>query len=318
MRTSIVPSDTGNTWHWIEVKLVMKLRHYLMSSAALAILPLNLAFAGTGLQALKSEYENARAKIIAEYAGKASELVERYLGSLQDLQKTLNASGDTNEVLAVGAEIERLSQQKSVSREVSETMFMILQNIENARERETAGPKNEHSNAPEGTTSAAMENHGSAVASAGTTGGTATLRNCATGATVTVSSTHYGENGESGPPALVDGDLFTRWSSDYSEPQAIMIQLKKPAVLSRLRLHWEQASATRYCVQVSRNGEDWTSVYLYMGMGGGEPASRIDDIDLKNVAAGWIRLDLQSCINKQWGFSLYEIEALGVDIRDAK
>jgi hypothetical protein len=297
----------------------MKLRRYLMSSVVLAIVPLNISLAGTGLQALKSEYEDAREKIVAEYAGKTSELVERYLGSLRDLQKALNEKGNTNDALAVGSEIDRLSQEKSISREVSETTLMILHDIERARERETAGLKNERSNAPEETTApAAMDSHNASAPTSATIVVRGALRNCATGATVTVSSTHYGENGESGPAVLVDGDLFTRWSSNYSEPQEVVLQLKKPAVLWRLRLHWEQASATRYCVQISRNGKDWTSVYLYMGAGGGEPASRIDDIDLKNASAGWIKLDLQTCINKQWGFSLYEIEALGTDIPGLK
>lgn len=296
----------------------MKLRHYFIS-AALAIVPLNGALAGTGLQTLKSEYEAARGKLVAEYAGKASELVEHYLVSLQDLQKALNEKGNTNDALAVATEIDRLSQEKSASHDVSEAMLMILHNVEKAREQEIAGLKNERPDAPKGTAApVASESRGAATPSAGTSGGIAISRNCAIGASVSVSSTHYGENGESGPSALVDGDLLTRWSSDYSEPQEIVLQLKKPAALSRLRLHWEQASATRYCVYLSRNGKDWTSVYLYMGMSGGELASRIDDIDLKNTAAGWLKLDLQTCVNKQWGFSMYEIEALGADIPDAK
>jgi hypothetical protein len=287
--------------------------------AVLASVPLNVALAGTGLQTLKSEYEDAREKIITEYAGKASELAGHYLSSLQELQKTLNSNGNTNEALAVVAEIDRLSQEQSVSRAVSEATLMILHNVEKAREQEITRLKNERSSAPGGTTApTALESHGVATLSVGTTGASGPMRNCATGAIASVSSTHYGQNGESGPSALVDGDLFTRWSSDYSEPQEIVLQLKKPAVLSKLRLHWEQASATRYCVYLSRNGKDWTSVYLYMGMGGGEPASRIDEVDLKNTAAGWLKLDLQACINKNWGFSLYEIEALGTDIADAK
>jgi hypothetical protein len=289
--------------HWIGVKLVMKLSRYLMSSLALAVVALNVALAETRLQVLKSEYEEARAKIISEYAGKTSELAERYLNSLRDLQKTLNERGGTNEALMVAAEIDCLLQQKNACREISETTLMILHNVEKARERDIARLTNELPTAP-GVAATAISS--------------APLRNCATSAMVTVSSTHYGENGESGPAALVDGDLFTRWSSDYSEPQEIVIQLKKPAVLSKLRLHWEQASATKYRVQTSRNGKDWMSVYLYMGMSGGEPASRIDDIDLKNTTAVWIKLDLQTCVNKQWGFSLYEIEALGTDIPDAK
>ena len=54
------------------------------------------------------------------------------------------------------------------------------------------------------------------------------IQHAAIGAKAKVSSTNKETDGESGANALIDGDLSTRWSSAYSAPQRITIELKKP------------------------------------------------------------------------------------------
>jgi hypothetical protein len=281
---------------------------------------LDIANAAVDYQALKAGYENERGAMLKEYADKAAALADRYAKSLQDLQKALNERGDTNAALTVAAEIERFGKERKVYQEVSEATLLVLRNVEKANEQEIARLKTEQTRISKENSQSESAGDGKATAtSSEEPSGAAKLQSCAVGATVTVSSTHFGESGESTASALVDGNLFTRWSSDYSEPQNVVIQLKKPAILSKLRLHCEKASATKYCVYLSSDGKNWISMYLYMNTGSGEPVSRIDDVDLKNTLASWIKLDLQSCINKQWGFSLYEIEALGNDaVGDAR
>ena len=137
------------------------------------------------------------------------------------------------------------------------------------------------------------------------------IEHIAVGAKVTVSSTHIGEKGEGASEALVDGDLNTRWSSDYSAPQEIVVDLGAPVVLRKLRLHWEKASATKYSVTASLDGKEWTNIHLlYMQMRG-EPEGRVDNINAKDLTTRYLRFTLLSCVNKEWGFSLYEIEVEG-------
>lgn len=128
------------------------------------------------------------------------------------------------------------------------------------------------------------------------------------GAKVEVSSTHTGEPGEGPPSFLVDGDLTTRWSSDYSAPQEVKVDLGKIVKLARLRLHWERASALRYSVVASMDGKKWVNVHLLYMKTRGEPEPRVDNVKLKDLEARYIRLDLLGCVNEEWGFSLYEIE----------
>lgn len=136
------------------------------------------------------------------------------------------------------------------------------------------------------------------------------IKHAAMGAGVTVSSTHTGEEGEGPASSLVDGDLTTRWSSDYSAPQEVTVDLGKLTALSRLRLHWERASALRYSVMASSDGQKWRNVHLLYMKTSGEPAARIDNINLKGVSTRFIRLVLRGSANPEWGFSLYEVEVI--------
>ncbi len=127
---------------------------------------------------------------------------------------------------------------------------------------------------------------------------------------VTASSTHRGEAGEATAAALIDRDLFTRWSSDYSTPQKVILKLSRSARLSRMRIHWEIAAAKSYSVSLSPDGTTWTKAFQKRK---GEMGPRIDDIDLGGQEARRIRIDLRGRMNPTWGFSIYEIEVVTTD-----
>ena len=130
----------------------------------------------------------------------------------------------------------------------------------------------------------------------------------AVGAVVKVSSTHRGEPGEGPPENLVDGDLSTRWSSGYSAPQEVVLDLGKPDRIRGVKLHWEKASATKYEMSGSMDGKEWNSMHLMYMRTGREPEERVDKIDTGGAPARYLRLKLLGCVNTNWGFSLYEIE----------
>lgn len=48
----------------------------------------------------------------------------------------------------------------------------------------------------------------------------------------------------------IDGDMNTRWSSDWKDEQSLEIDLPDPQVVNRIVLRWEQAYARKYCVTV--------------------------------------------------------------------
>ncbi|NUT11184.1 MAG: discoidin domain-containing protein [Nonomuraea sp.] len=78
------------------------------------------------------------------------------------------------------------------------------------------------------------------------------------GRTATASSS---EGGGTPASAAFDGDTGTRWSSAFSDPQWIQVDLGATATLSGVVLRWEAAYATAFRVQVSGNASTWTDVY---------------------------------------------------------
>lgn len=135
------------------------------------------------------------------------------------------------------------------------------------------------------------------------------IQHAAVGAKAQVSSTNKETEGESGAGALIDGDLGTRWSSEYSAPQRITIELRKPISIDRIKLHWEAAFATKYQILISDDGEGWTPAHYFFRMGKDKKA-RIDSCSMKGVNARFILIELNERVNDEWGFSLYEVEVI--------
>jgi len=103
-----------------------------------------------------------------------------------------------------------------------------------------------------------------AAASCGTT-------NLALNRTATSSSTE-----SSAYPAAnaVDGNTGTRWSSAFSDPQWLEVDLGSSQSICQVTLNWEAAYATAFQIQTSTDGTNWTSVYsTTSGTGGTQTLS---------------------------------------------
>jgi hypothetical protein len=59
----------------------------------------------------------------------------------------------------------------------------------------------------------------------------------------------------------VDGNLATRWSSAFSDPQWLEVDLGATHAISKVVLSWETAYATAFQVQASTDGTNWTTIY---------------------------------------------------------
>lgn len=81
--------------------------------------------------------------------------------------------------------------------------------------------------------------------------------NAAQGRPATASSA---ENGSFTAPNAVDGNAGTRWSSAFSDPQWIQVDLGGSQTVCEVVLSWEAAYAKAYEIQLSANGTDWTTV----------------------------------------------------------
>ncbi|WP_285630723.1 discoidin domain-containing protein [Lentzea sp. NBRC 102530] len=118
---------------------------------------------------------------------------------------------------------------------------------------------------------------------------------------VTASSS---ENVAFGAAAAVDGDLGTRWSSTFSDPQWIQIDLGSSARVDQVVLAWESASARAYTLSISSNGTSWQELRRTTTGPGGTETLPVSG------TGRYVRLDLTQRAT-QWGYSLWEFQVFG-------
>lgn len=102
---------------------------------------------------------------------------------------------------------------------------------------------------------------------------------------------------------VIDGDLTTRWASDFVDPSWIQIDLQKQYSIGRIVLHYEASYAADYTVQVSETGNSWDTV-ADIKEGDGET----DIITFTPEPARFIKVTGTKRARENYGYSLYEIE----------
>ncbi|GAA0380238.1 discoidin domain-containing protein [Microbispora corallina] len=93
---------------------------------------------------------------------------------------------------------------------------------------------------------------GSAYSASAATCGTT---NVAQGRPSSASST---ENGGTPASAAFDGSTSTRWSSAFSDPQWVQVDLGSSQQICKVVLNWETARAQTFKIQVSPDGSSWS------------------------------------------------------------
>ncbi|MBN1412848.1 MAG: discoidin domain-containing protein [Spirochaetales bacterium] len=103
----------------------------------------------------------------------------------------------------------------------------------------------------------------------------------------------------------VDGNTGTRWSSAFSDPQWIMVDLGAVYNISRVVLNWEAAYGSAYQIQVSGDANSWTTIYTASNETGG-----VDDISGVSGSGRYVRM-YGTARGTEWGYSLWEFEVYG-------
>ncbi len=138
-------------------------------------------------------------------------------------------------------------------------------------------------------------------------------RNLAYQQKVTASSEY---NNSQSASNVVDGDLTTRWGSDYrnaleADDQWIMVELDQSYAVNKIQLQWEKARAASYQVLTSKDGENFEEVYSYPADNLAPGSSKlIDIIQLSDVEAKYVKV-VMSERETTYGYSLYEFEVYG-------
>ncbi len=124
--------------------------------------------------------------------------------------------------------------------------------------------------------------------------------NLAQGRPTTASSEQPEYNGETFEPEhATDGELATRWASDWSDPQWVQVDLGSVTSFDHVQLVWEASYASAYQVQVSDNGTDWRTVHEVTGGNGGVDSTAVSG------SGRYVRVN-GTQRGTGWGYSLYD------------
>jgi len=102
----------------------------------------------------------------------------------------------------------------------------------------------------------------------------------------------------------VDGNLGTRWSSAWSDPQWLAVDLGATHAVRKIVLDWERAYATAFQIQTSVNGTTWTDIYSTTTGTGGDQTIQVSGTGRYVRMYGTRRVS-------GYGYSLWEFRVFG-------
>ena len=102
-----------------------------------------------------------------------------------------------------------------------------------------------------------------------------------------------------------DGDPGTRWSSAFSDPQWLEVDLGSQQNICSVGLLWEAAYATAFQIQVSNDNSTWTTVYSTTTGTGGQETFTLSATDRYIRMYGTARAT-------QFGYSIFEFDVYGL------
>jgi hypothetical protein len=101
-----------------------------------------------------------------------------------------------------------------------------------------------------------------------------------------------------------DGSLSTRWSSAFSDPQWLQVDLGRTYTIDKVIMNWEGAYAKTYQLQVSADAVNWTTMVTVNGGRGGLDAQAVSGIGRYVRVLGTQRAT-------QYGYSLWALRVFG-------
>jgi hypothetical protein len=112
------------------------------------------------------------------------------------------------------------------------------------------------------------------------------------------------ENATFPATAATDGNTGTRWSSAFSDPQWLQVDLGSTATISQVVLQWETAYGKAFQIQVSNDASNWTTIFTTTTGTGGTQTLNVTGTGRYVRMYGTVR-------GTQWGYSLWEFQVYG-------
>src|SRR5260370_1390405 len=107
------------------------------------------------------------------------------------------------------------------------------------------------------------------------------------------------ENASFPASTALDGNTGTRWSSAFSDPQWLQVDLGSSQAICRVTLNWETAYGKAFQIQTSPDAVNWTSIFSTTTGTGGIQALTVSGTGRYVRIYGTVR-------GTQYGYSLWE------------
>lgn len=104
---------------------------------------------------------------------------------------------------------------------------------------------------------------------------------------------------------VTDGNYSTRWSSAYSDPQWVYVDLGANYDINEVKITWETAYATAYQVQVSADASKWDTIKTVTGN-----ATTTNDLKGLTGTGRYVRI-YGTARATAYGYSIFELEVYG-------
>ncbi len=116
------------------------------------------------------------------------------------------------------------------------------------------------------------------------------------------------ENASLGPEKAIDASATTRWSSQFSTPQWLHLDLGTRVHLSYVRVEWQTSGAKDYELQVSDDGLSFTAIASRTGL----PSQnhRVEYLSDLNAVGRYVRV-YATARTTAYGVSLYDVQVFG-------
>jgi hypothetical protein len=110
----------------------------------------------------------------------------------------------------------------------------------------------------------------------------------------------------------VDEFMDTRWESEFSDPQWLMLGMVQEMAFTTVELYWQNAHGKVYDIDVSDDGVRWETVYSETNGSGG-----VDVIDLTSTgnSGRYIRMYGRER-GTPWGYSLFDFKVSGNPLQE--
>jgi hypothetical protein len=113
------------------------------------------------------------------------------------------------------------------------------------------------------------------------------------------------ENASFPAPNATDGNLNTRWSSQFSDPQWLEVDLGSTQNVCQVALHWETAFGKAFQIQTSNDNSTWTSIFSTTTGTGGTQTLTVSG------SGRFIRM-FGTARGTQFGYSLFEFQVFAL------